>query len=82
MIGYATSFKVRMLYYSCILHNSINYKTLVVYKIFLLMSCVGGNEDTASFWSCLQEIEDDTKVLCSKVNIDYELCYFSCEKPS
>jgi hypothetical protein len=46
------------------------------------MSCVGGNEDTASFWSCLQEIEDDTKVLCSKVNIDYELCYFSCEKPS
>jgi hypothetical protein len=71
-----------MLYYSCILHNSINYKTLVVYKIFLLMSCVGGNEDTASFWSCIQEIEDDTKVLCSKVNTDYELCYFSCEKPS
>lgn len=23
----------------------------------------GGNEDTASFWSCLQEIEDDTKGL-------------------
>jgi hypothetical protein len=34
------------------------------------------NEDTASFWSCLQEIEDDTKVLCSKVNIDYELCIY------
>jgi hypothetical protein len=68
-----------MLYYSCILLNSISYQIVAGYNMFLFMSCLGGNEDTTSFWSCLQEIEDDTKVLCSKVNINYALCdLFSC----